>query len=566
MMNRNSAFFLRSMAVAQNFLQTAVVVDDRAFTTKAESEPVGSLTPPATPSTVSPSEEAPLPPPETAVSENPGKIVHEAHRFDPQPVIDGFARRGIVCAVLQRDPDDTLKNPASRLSQLSRVADVLVLDWHVHTDGTESAEETLELLEGVAARNREESPRQLRLMVVYTGETNLLNVAKQIRERLASHGEVRDDGDFAFTQGAVRIVVLGKKTIAGRSPEAKAQEADFDELAARTISEFTAMTAGLVSNVVLDSLTLLRRATHRILGRFPESLDAAFLVHRALLDPPQDADEHLAPIVAAEFRAVIEDASEPIVSEIVKEWLDARELAAPTFAALGFASAEAEREWLLKLCDTGYKDAVKDELPGPLNWLQEISGGHGCEALDQLIGLINGGALPGADEELAMLMAIKTKYSTEPPTLTLGTIVLQQKEKARVFWLCLQPVCDSIRLSSARGFPMLRLSLSPANQRFGLVAKVDDTFVRLRIDPRPFKVRTIEFNPDRDAKAVVGKIDEHQHYWFSAKDPEFHCRWIAELKFEQAQRAVQAIANQNSRVGLTESEWQRRWDRQRGDG
>lgn len=565
MMKRDSAFFVRSMEVAQKFLQTAVVVDDRAFTSEPETKLVGPLTPPRTPSTTEPREDAL----DTPVAVAPAKevpIVHEAHRFEPQPVIDGFARRGIVCAVLQRDPNDTLKDPTSRLSQLSMVADVLVLDWHVHADGTESAEETLELLEGVAARNRDESPRQLRLMVVYTGEIDLSKVAKRIRSRLERLGEVRDDGDFAFTQGAVRIVVLGKETIAGRSTEAKAQEVAFDQLAARTILEFTAMTAGLVSNVVLDALALLRCATHRILGRFPASLDAAFLVHRALLEPPQDADEHLAPIIAAELQAVIEDAGEPIPSEIVADWLDAREPAASTYVASGFESAAAEREWLIKLCNSGYKNVAQGELPEPLNWLQDIGGGYGCQALDQLIGLINGSALPGADEELAMLMAVKTIYSSDPPMLTLGTIVLQQKENTRVFWLCLQPVCDSIRLSSARGFPMLRLSISPANQRFGVVVKVDEAFVRLRIDPRPFKVRTIEFTPDRNAKAVVGNADEQQHYWFSSKDPAFRCRWIAELKFEQAQRAVQALANQNSRVGLTESEWQRRWDRQRGDG
>jgi hypothetical protein len=71
----------------------------------------------------------------------------------------------------------------------------------------------------------------------------------------------------------------------------------------------------------------------------------------------------------------------------------------------------------------------------------------------------------------------------------------------------------------------------------------------------------VEFKPDKDTKTVIAKADDHQNYWFESKDPEFRCRWIAELKFEQAQRAVQATANQNSRVGLTESEWQRRWER-----
>lgn len=563
-MNRDSAFFTRSIKVAQGFLQTAVVVDDRAFLEEPEPKPTGSLAQPATPSTIAPrAEETAI----SAVAATPQQALAfapEAHRLDAQPVIDGFARRGIVCAVLKRDPNDVLANPTSRLSQLAGVADIMVLDWHVHTGGGESAQETLELLETVVTRNRDETPRQLRLMVVYTGEIHLLKVAEQIRARLESKlGAVQPDGEFAFTQGAVRIVVLGKKTIAGRTPEAKAQEADFDELAGRTISEFAAMTAGLVSNVMLDALARLRCATHRILGRFPPSLDAAFLVHRALLDPPQEADEHLAPIIAAELLAVIEDVAEPLPSGMVAEWLATRVSTAPTHLVSGFPTAEAEREWLYQLCESGHKEVVKGALPGALEWLREINTGHGCVQLDQLTTLIGGGALPGANEELAMLMAVKTKYSGEPPRLTLGTIVLQEKENAKVFWLCLQPVCDSLRVPSARAFPMLRLSQS--NDRFGVVALVDGAFVRLRIDPRPFKLRTVEFKPDKDAQAVIAKSDENQRYWFESKDPAFRCRWIAELKFEQAQRAVQAFASQNSRVGLTESEWQRRWDRQRSD-
>ncbi len=401
-------------------------------------------------------------------------------------------------------------------------------------------------------------------MVVYTGEIHLIKVAEQIRNRIeAKLGPVKPDGEFAFTKGAVRIVVLGKKTIAGRTAEAKVQEADFDELAGRTISEFASMTAGLVSNVVLDALTRLRCATHRILGRFPPSLDVAFLIHRALLDPPQDADEHLAPIIAAELQAVIEDVVEPFPSTMVAEWIGARETAAPTYTASGFANADAEREWLLQLCEKGHKEVVKGAFPAALEWLRTISDGHGCEELDRLVTLLGGVELSGANEELAMLMAVKTRYSSESPRLTLGTIVLQEKEKVRSFWICLQPICDALRLTNDRAFPMLKLSQS--DNRFGVVVRVDEKFVRLRIDPRPFKLRTVEFKADKNAQAVIAKSDDLQRYWFESKDPAFRCRWIAELKFEQAQRAVHAFASQNSRVGLTESEWQRRWDRQRSN-
>ncbi len=200
----------------------------------------------------------------------------------------------------------------------------------------------------------------------------------------------------------------------------------------------------------------------------------------------------------------------------------------------------------------------KGQLPDALEWLREI-GSSGAPLLDRLIQLIRGVLVPEANEELAMLMAFKTRYSDQPPRLTLGTIVMQQKGNAKVFWLCLQPVCDSMHMKRAGIFPMLRLPQPPG--RFGVTVRVDGAFVRLRSDPRVSNLRTVEFKPDKIAQAVIATADDNQQFWFESKDPEFRCRWIGELKFEQAQRAVQALANKNSRVGLTESEWQRRWDR-----
>jgi len=562
-MNRDSDFFARSQEVVRRFLQTALVVDDRAFLRDAEPAIIGPLNPPATPLTIAPhsgetadSSPADVAPDAAGMSESTGL---SPHGLDAESVINGFALRGIVCSVLRRKPEDTLANQESSLGQLASVADILVLDWQVHSAEGESTKPTLELLEGVVERNRAENPRQLRLIVVYTGEVNLLKVAEEIRSRLEEKlGAVEVDGEFAFTQGAVRIVVLGKETVGGRSPAAKAQEASFSDLASRTISEFTVMTAGLVSNVVLDALARLRCATHRILGRFPASLDEAFLVHRALLNPPQEADEHLGPIIAGELQAVIEDAAEPFPSTMVREWLEARRTKAPTHEASGFANAEAEREWLLRLCEEGHRTVVEKPFPDALKWLRKIRDGRGCAELDQLIALIGGTTVPGANEELAILMSCKTRYSEKPPWLTLGTIVMQKNENAKTFWLCLQPVCDTVRLTEARVFPMLRLEES--TKRFSLIVRADDAFVRLAIDPRTSNLRTVKFEPDVYAQAVVAKSDENQ-FWFESKDPKFRCRWIAELKFEQAQRAVQDMANQNSRVGLTESEWQRRWDR-----
>ena len=89
----------------------------------------------------------------------------EPHLIDVQPVIDGFARHGIVCSVLRRNTSDNLDDSNSRLSRLADVADILVVDWHIHVGPIESAKETLELVETVVRRNSTESEWQRRWSV-----------------------------------------------------------------------------------------------------------------------------------------------------------------------------------------------------------------------------------------------------------------------------------------------------------------------------------------------------------------------------------------------------------------
>src|SRR2546423_65388 len=185
-MEPNSAFFKRSLQVVDRFLQTAVVIDDRAFRREERVEVLPQLL-----------EEPPTP--STAVP------------FGELPVQD-------------------------------------------------SARDT---------------PQQLRLIIVYTGATDLLYVVDRVEERLKNAGSNPvKDGDFAFRAGAVRVVVLGKPSNY-RGGESKDQQvANHSEIASRAAMEFAVMTAGLVSNVALRSLAEIRRATHRLLSPFGPHLDS----------------------------------------------------------------------------------------------------------------------------------------------------------------------------------------------------------------------------------------------------------------------------------------------------
>jgi hypothetical protein len=67
-----------------------------------------------------------------------------------------------------------------------------------------------------------------------------------------------------------------------------------------------------------------------------------------------------------------------------------------------------------------------------------------------------------------------------------------------------------------------------------------------------------EFEPNSPAKTVLA-TDENDAYWFhTAGNNGVRFRWVAQMKFPQAQRIAQHLASEAARVGLTESEWLRR--------
>jgi hypothetical protein len=66
-----------------------------------------------------------------------------------------------------------------------------------------------------------------------------------------------------------------------------------------------------------------------------------------------------------------------------------------------------------------------------------------------------------------------------------------------------------------------------------------------------------EFEPSRDGSRMVRAESQGNEYYFTAIDGTRY-KWLAELKFEPAQRIVNKYAAELAHVGLDESEWLRR--------
>lgn len=592
-MNVESAFFQRSSRVAQKFLQTAVVIDDRAFRpgSAVPELPVVQLTPPPTPMTVEPiaASSATIAESTTAVEEQAAEPPKDPdpHGIDAEVVIESFAQHGIVCSVLRREANGNLTSSIDRVHQLLLIADILILDWQVHhPDGSDSFEGTLRFLESAVRKSIQDTPQQLRLIVIYTGANDLLRVAEKIGECLKSAAgkEPSKDGDFAFRTNAMRIVVLGKPSNYRATDQRNQQVDDDSDLCARVIQEFAVMTAGLVSNVVLESLAQVRRATHGILARFGQELDAPFLAHRALLNPPTEGNDHLIPLIVSEIEAILEDqVSRDLLSDnSISEWLASRP--APTLpvdSAPEINTIEKEQQAVRDICLKGVHQHASFSLPSQPSWLKKLADNRGVTELGKLTNVIAGKTTNAANEALEVLMSLRSHYSTSPPMLALGTLlsseVRDEKQTAAsenitanapsmndsdvqtmAYWLCLQPICDCYirdECSLWRPFPLLRLDLKA--ERFNLVAEGPSGILRLRWDAKPYKVKMFEFEA-KSATQTVLATREGDAFWFQSPDSDTRFRWLGQLKFPQAQRVAQSLSSETGRVGLTESEWLRR--------
>lgn len=163
--------------------------------------------------------------------------------------------------------------------------------------------------------------------------------------------------------------------------------------------------------------------------------------------------------------------------------------------------------------------------------------------------------------KFALLTSMRTRYEEPPPILKLGTIVAADDNHQTRYWLCVQPVCDSLRFSGSRDFPFLRLKVKdPAGSEpfdFVVFDEVRKKYEGLRCSRKAFDMTLFKMRPDKDSKSVRGNLNAG-HWFFFRLGKDSPLRWIADLKTDHAHRIVDLFANDIKRVGLTESEWLRR--------
>ena len=224
-----------------NFLQTVVVVDD-----KAHLEPLPTNNDnTSTSGTAEADNESPVGAHANLVSPQPDTAgsLADPEDLDAKSLVDGFAEKGIACTVLRPASEDDVVTQTTKITEL---ADIVVLDWILDNDGGDTATSLIQKMISM-----ESGSDRIRLIAIYTGERDLREVADKVSKVLSTRfGEVPDrPSAFVAVKGPVRLAVFGK-------PQTQLPHEDTllfkrrvatSELPDRLIHEFAEMTTGFTT-------------------------------------------------------------------------------------------------------------------------------------------------------------------------------------------------------------------------------------------------------------------------------------------------------------------------------
>lgn len=649
-------------AVAAEFLQTVVVVDDEANLDAAVFEP-GPRPAPADPAVVGPAthpaqgprlgaptlnltpppgraagvdleqagvgERAQADLPDPTVATQPGATgapleatpeatpdPDPAHRLNAKALIDAFADMGLVCAMLRPSPSQTepsgsaadretgrpdrsadrtppggaggagattgmapYESTALRIAaRATHRADIVVLDWDIYRDDGATARAILARM----LRDSEAGPgARLRLVAFYTAAPDLAPVTARVEGVLTAAVADANDGTrvsvdrdgYGFTLGHARVVVYAKPgSRAAAAPGAAERVVSPSALPGRLVDDFAHLARGLIPQVALASMAALRQQTHRLLGRLGGKLDAAYLWQRAMQPRPADAEEHVVDVVAGELRAILDDSGVErwVGLDAIKLWLADPAREGTDWQAAFDTPSERSTADVAKLLEHGANGKALREMraDGSTGSLFERLADRADAAAGQphradIAGFAESStAATRSSEEFAALMSLRTRYAHPARRLMLGTVVARGAGADRRWWLCVQPLCDSVRLSGKARFPLMPLARAQPGEPFDLVLPADGAtlgvaYDRFRIHRKLARIESVEFKVAAGQDTIQAtNADARPAFVASNGDPY---EWIADLKPDYAVRAVQQLATELARVGLAESEWLRRW-------
>lgn len=520
------------MTAIGNYFRTALLIDDRAVDTAADLESSGPISADSEPTpglVETPSESTPL------------------HWND---IVNAFLEEEVVCSVLRPDKLDRADREDNILDIAilgSRIADLLILDWDLFNDDGE-------VVKGAIREIAKADPRQLKVIVVYT-EKSLAAVV----DALVKECGLTEKLNFVFSKEATVVLVFRKSGIKPMEGEEESNRtASYLRLPTMIREDLEEYFGGLVPELAFSGINIIRESAPRVLATFAPSLDAPLLTHRALLPEVSDVRPQFIRLLTSEFEAALME-SPPLAGllneEYISERLDDLEIIeSPKSLVEELRKSPNVEDELKSLDDT---ELAKRAVAMGLRRL-----GLGDARLDKL--LIPLAETFGVDEEphklLAALMS-STRFGDISPRLEAGIVLKNEDE----YWLCIQPLCDSVRLTGSRKFPLLPLVVNAdkddnvKRNSDAMIRAADGTTVPVRFCSHSYELTTSEFAPEKGDSSVQAQLEKGTWYFCDTDEKRYNA--VCRLKDEFTQQAVQKLTSGVTRPGVDLSEWLRRSDR-----
>ena len=411
---------------------------------------------------------------------------------------------------------------------------LVLFDWLLFGDDTR----TIEMISAVTEANK----GRLTVVVIFTGTHDLRGVV----ERLKDEANFNEPSDFVLQCEDTVVLVFGKPGIRLVGGEGW-RTTEYRDLPARIRADLETVFGGLMPRFVFRGVNAVRDSTPRILASFGSDLDAGALVHRALLPQVDDAGPQFIRMLVSDLEQALHDAGVDDVWGI--------EHVAESLALAASGGSQRELAGRLRASDSVPQD--KKDLDDESLSREAIAAGLrgiglGDSAVTKAVADLTASFGKGvtSSETLAVMMS-SSEFGQTPPRLELGIVL---RDKSGNYWLCIQPLCDSVRVKCRRSFPML--GIVPDDRRpAAMIRSPDNTLLRIRFDTAPHRLAMPEFEPASPG-AVLAQGEPSDWRFTSVDGSEY--RAITRLRPELAAQAVQGLTSAASRPGVDASEWLRR--------
>lgn len=503
-------FIEQSKEIANNFIQNIVFIDDNAYK---------------------------------------NEITNNA--FSALDVSNVFAQSGKICAIYAPKSISDINSYNTILNK----ADVVILDWYLDIKKDEN------LIEDPEADADNDDPRgeftlklisdllsqtgRLKLLIVYTGETDLFEITDSIYQKVNQRSFHKED--YVIRSLNSKILVRAKsqnsETQFAHNPELKNKIVPYESLPTLIVEEFADMTNGLLSNFALSSISAIRNNTSRMLSVFSPKLDPAYLGHKILLENTFESKQLLIKLFGEAISELLET-TDIDTKDWVDNWIENR-ITDETISINGVSIGKSKD--LLKKMFGSEQSRLKDKYAEASG--KDMSNRDEGKLQSHTIELFAYDDIDvnKSNVDFAILTHHKNIFqpAIEAPILTLGTVI----KSAGRYYVCIQQRCDSVRIKEERRFLFLPL------EEEGEYPLIVNNELKLFTNKSSFAIKTMKFKPKEGATIIQASKQEDKYVFYSSYGET--CEWVVDLKEMQAQRIVNNYCAQLSRVGLNESEWLR---------